>query len=253
MKLHSEFVGSGRSIAFLHGFTQTGRSWQPVLDAANFSMRAQLLDAPGHGSTQFADRDLSQIALDIVETISPGVLVGYSMGARMALHAALTRSTKISALCLISGTAGLETQEEREQRVQQDNDLATRIENIGVPAFIDEWLANPLFEGLNDSTNQRDDRLRNSATGLATSLRMAGTGTQLALWDTLHTITIPVLIIAGERDTKFVNLAHKLAANIVNSELHVMHGVGHTAHLEDPHRFVEILESWLSKCDEKPE
>lgn len=250
MKLHSEVVGHGKAVAFLHGFTQTGRSWQPVLDLVHLPIRAQLLDAPGHGGSTIADRNLAQVGDDIVETISTGVLVGYSMGARMALHAAVTQSPKINALCLISGTAGLESSEERDSRTQQDNKLASRIENIGIPSFITEWLGNPLFAGLTDVTNQRDDRLRNTAEGLATSLRHTGTGTQLPLWEKLSSIAVPVLIIAGERDQKFVDIAHKMAALIPRSELHVMKNVGHTAHLEDPEQFVQIFERWLTQCDE---
>lgn len=253
MKLHFEYVGTGRPVAFLHGFTQTGRSWYPVIDIMKTPIYAQLLDAPGHGNTTFADRDLQQIGADIVDTMSTGVLVGYSMGARMALHAALTGSPKITALCLISGTPGIDTQKERDDRIQQDNDLATRIEQIGTPAFLAEWLSLPLFSGLTDKTNQLNDRLRNTATGLAASLRLAGTGTQLPLWDALSSVTIPVLIIAGEKDPKFVAIAQKMAELIPRCELHVMKDVGHTAHLEDPSQFAGIFEQWLAKCDEEPQ
>lgn len=249
MKLHCEIVGTGRPVAFLHGFTQTGRSWQPVLDRLHLPITAQLLDAPGHGHSTVSDRNLSQIGSDIVETISTGVLVGYSMGARMALHAALTKSSKITALCLISGTAGLDTQQERDNRREHDDSLAQRIEKIGVPEFITEWLSNPLFAGLTEATNQLDDRLRNTAAGLAASLRTSGTGTQMPLWDQLPTIGIPVLIIAGENDQKFVKLAQRMAGLFPRCELHVMKNVGHTAHLEDPEQFVQIFEAWLSQSD----
>ncbi len=207
------------------------------------------LDAPGHGNNTNGARSLSQSADDIVATMQPGILIGYSMGARMALHVALRHPQMVSQLVLISGTPGLVTQAERSARLQSDNELADHIEKIGTPAFIDEWLALPIFSGLSDQTNQRNDRIRNTAKGLADSLRFAGTGTQEPQWPNLHQLSMPVLLMVGELDIKFTTIAKDMQLLLQSSEMKVVPNVGHTVHLEDPASTGHILDSIILRHD----
>jgi 2-succinyl-6-hydroxy-2,4-cyclohexadiene-1-carboxylate synthase len=173
MTLSSHAIGNGSPATFLHGFTQTSRSWSHLVEKLPFT--STLIDLPGHGDSPDGRRSLTQTAEEIADTMPTGCLIGYSMGARMALHTALQHPHKVSALVLISGTAGIRDNAERTARRLSDIELATRIQELGVPAFIDEWLSQPLFAGLNSVTNQRADRLRNHPVGLADSLRFAGT------------------------------------------------------------------------------
>ena len=207
------------------------------------------LDAPGHGNNTNGVRSLSQSADDIVAAMQPGILIGYSMGARMALHVALRHPQMVSQLVLISGTPGLVTQAERSARLQSDNELADHIEKIGTPAFIDEWLALPIFSGLSDQTNQRNDRIRNTAKGLADSLRFAGTGTQEPQWPNLHQLSMPVLLMVGELDVKFTTIAKDMQQLLQSSEMKVVPNVGHTVHLEDPATTGHILDSIILRHD----
>jgi 2-succinyl-6-hydroxy-2,4-cyclohexadiene-1-carboxylate synthase len=201
------------------------------------------LDAPGHGNNANGARSLQQSAGDIAASMQPGILIGYSMGARMALHVALQHPNIISQLVLISGTPGLATHAERSARLQSDNELADHIEKIGTSAFIDEWLALPIFSGLSKQTNQRNDRIRNTAKGLADSLRFAGTGTQEPQWPNLHQLSMPVHLMVGELDVKFTTIAKDMQPLLQSSELKVVPNVGHTVHLEDPVATGHILDS----------
>lgn len=234
-------------ITFVHGFTQTSRSWDHIISALGEDFDCTALDAPGHGNNTEAKSSLWECGEFISSAMPVGVLVGYSMGARMALHAALKHPEKVSALVFISGTAGLDTQEEREVRIASDENLADHIETVGVEQFITEWLQNPMFSGLSEENQQRPDRLRNSASGLANSLRYAGTGTQQPLWDQLHTLEMPVLIIAGANDQKFVDLAHRMQSHIPNSKLEVIPDAGHTVHLENTQEFLSVFTHFLSR------
>lgn len=207
------------------------------------------LDAPGHGKNHNGARSLPQCAKDIAAAMQPGILIGYSMGARMALHVALQHPQMVSQLVLISGTPGLATQAERSARLKSDNEMADHIEKIGTSAFIDEWLALSLFSGLTNSTNQRIDRLRNTAKGLADSLRFAGTGTQEPQWPHLHQLSMPVHLIVGELDNKFTTIAKDMQPLLQSSEMKVVPNVGHTVHLEDPATTGLILDSILLRHD----
>lgn len=239
MTLSSHVIGSGPPATFLHGFTQTSHSWLELVE--HLPLASTLVDAPGHGESVDGRRSLTQIGDNIAAIMPTGFLVGYSMGARMALHTALQHPHKVTALVLISGTAGIRNNEERLARKNSDDTLANHIEEVGVTAFVDEWLSQTLFAGLNTSTNQRQDRLRNTANGLADSLRYAGTGTQEPLWDQLHNLTMPVLLLCGTTDTKFYSISLEMATIIPNATCAAIEDAGHTVHLEQPKRFTEEL------------
>jgi len=239
MTLSSHAIGNGSPATFLHGFTQTSHSWSHLVEKLPFT--STLIDLPGHGDSPDGRRSLTQTAEEIADAMPAGCLIGYSMGARMALHTALQYPHKVSALVLVSGTAGIRDNDERTARRLSDIELATHIQELGVPAFIDEWLSQPLFAGLNSVTNQRADRLRNHAVGLADSLRFAGTGTQEPLWDQLHMLTMPVLLMCGTKDTKFHAIATEMGASIPSSTCVAIEDAGHTVHLEQPERFADEL------------
>jgi 2-succinyl-6-hydroxy-2,4-cyclohexadiene-1-carboxylate synthase len=149
---------------------------------------------------------------------------------------------------LIGATPGLADDAERRARRTADNALADHIEKVGVDAFIDEWLTNPLFAGLTKQTAQRADRLRNTAAGLSSSLRLAGTGAQEPLWSRLADIECPVLLIVGATDHKFRTTAENMADLLPDATVSVIDGAGHSAHLEQPDATVQVLLNWLAKC-----
>lgn len=244
--LHVDTRGTGPSLTFLHGFTQTSRSWDHIVDDLQHEYTCHSVDLPGHGATPDARRSLVDIAHDVSAAVPPGTLVGYSFGARVALHVAVLHPRHVSRLVLVSGTAGIIDDQERAQRRASDDALARRIETIGVNQFVDEWLALPLFSGLNPDTDQRADRCTNTASGLADSLRYAGTGLQQPLWGDLGDVSCDVLLIAGENDTKFVDLARRMHDALPHSEIATVEGAGHTVHLEAPDSFLAILRRWLS-------
>lgn len=230
----------------VHGFTQTRRCWGPIADDLARDHEVVLVDAPGHGDSAAVEADLVGAGHLLADCGGPATYVGYSMGGRMVLHAALDRPDVVRALVLVGATAGLESADERAARRADDEARALRLEEIGVEAFVDEWLALPLFAGLDAASAARPERLRNTVAGLAGSLRRAGTGTQEPSWHRLGDLTVPVLVVAGENDDKFVALGRRLAAAIgPSATFEVVEGAGHTAHLERPQRFLEILRPWL--------
>lgn len=237
-----------RRIVFAHGFTQTGRSWGTLIDALDGSIGevdAVAPDLPGHGDASELRGDLWQCADALVSVGGTADYVGYSMGGRVALHVALRHPDSVERLVLIGATAGIDDDDERSARRSSDNELADHIVRRSVPAFIDEWLDNPLFAGLTEATAMRNDRLRNTASGLASSLRLAGTGTQDPLWDRLGEIRCPVLVIVGERDTKFTALGERIVQGVRQGRLVVVPGSGHCVHLEQPAATMDAIADFL--------
>ena len=251
--MHDEAGHASHRFVFAHGFTQTARSWthfERLLHTRLPDVDTLAIDLPGHGDAPPpADADLWASAEYLVSHGGVGTYVGYSMGGRVALHSALVAPDPVRRLVLIGATAGIDDADERHARRGADERLADHIEAVGVPAFIDEWLANPLFAGLTAATALRADRLRNTAAGLSASLRATGTGTQTPLWDRLGEIECPVLVLVGEHDAKFTELGHRLVDALPTGELVVVPGAGHSVHLEQPEATAAALTAWLDRCE----
>jgi 2-succinyl-6-hydroxy-2,4-cyclohexadiene-1-carboxylate synthase len=234
-------------MAFVHGFTQTGRSWLPLAAAFARDHELLLIDAPGHGGSSDVRTDLRRGADLLAATAGESIYVGYSMGGRLCLHLALTYPHLVRSLVLISTTAGIAEDAMRAARRDADDALALDIETDGVDPFLRRWLAQPLFEGLAVSEAERTDRLRNTADGLASSLRMSGTGTQDPLWARLHELTMPVLVLAGDRDTKFTDIGRQLVEGMSRATFATVPGAGHAAPLEQPIATAAIIAAWLAE------
>lgn len=240
--------GAGAPIVMIHGFTQTRACWGPFAENLAVDHQLMLVDAPGHGDSAAVVADLVEGADLLAGTGGRGTYLGYSMGGRFALHVALRHPELVERLILISTTAGIDDAAERSLRRRADDTLAAHIEDIGVEAFIDEWLAQPMFSSLGVDISLAELRRENTAAGLASSLLNAGTGTQSPLWARIHELDMPVLVIAGADDAKFVAHARRLVESIgSNAELEVIPGVGHSAQLEEPTRTATIVREWLSR------
>lgn len=245
--LHAERRGKGPPVVLLHGFTQTGASWGPVADRLSGRHTVVTVDAPGHGGSSSIRADLTAGAAMMVEAAGDaGSWVGYSMGGRFALHAALSRPDSVERLVLVSATGGIDDEADRRARRRADEELARMVEAEGVEPFVRWWLERPLFATLSAGAAGLGERLSNTAEGLATSLRLAGTGTQLPLWDRLASLAMPVLVVAGELDQTFVGHAERLVSCVGdNASLSVIPGAGHACHLERPDAFLAVVAPFL--------
>jgi 2-succinyl-6-hydroxy-2,4-cyclohexadiene-1-carboxylate synthase len=234
-------------LVLLHGFTQTGRSWQPVLHALAARYRAVAPDLPGHGA--FAERRPASFAAcdAYIRVLARDriTLAGYSMGGRVALHAALSLGERVERLVLIGASPGLSDPAERAARAEADAALADRIEANGLEEFVREWGAQPLFAGMPRGIAEvaEADRMRNTAAGLAAALRGLGTGVMPPLWERLPELTMPVELVVGERDEKFRAIAEQMEQALPRARLHVVPRAGHAVQLEAPDAVVDVLAS----------
>lgn len=231
----------------LHGFTQTGASWDRVrLALERQGATVSCPDLPGHGTATDQRATLWETADLVATTHGRQVWMGYSMGARVALHVALAHPEVVDGLVLLSGTAGIDDAGARAERRLLDDDRAGLLERDGVPTFLASWLAQPLFAGVPPDPVERAGRLANTAAGLASSLRLAGTGTMdPPLWNRLEEISAPTLVLAGVRDEKFARLGRRLAAGIgANATFRLIDDAGHAAHLEQPEAVSDLVQRW---------
>lgn len=239
--------------ALFHGFTGSANAWgTTVLNGlAEAGVEPIALDLPGHGENAgrsdpvdfTLDGALGRIAVGVA---GARVVVGYSMGGRLALHHALRPNGDVRRLVLESASPGLAGGDERESRRQRDAALAGRIVELGIEAFVREWEALPLFSSqrrlpTDVRSAHRSRRLSNDPASLAAALRGLGAGTLPSLWDRLGELRVPVLLLAGELDEKFVEIGARMERALPDARLEVVAGAGHAVHLERPEAWLDLV------------
>jgi 2-succinyl-6-hydroxy-2,4-cyclohexadiene-1-carboxylate synthase len=236
----------------LHGFTQTGRLWGPFGDILARDHTVIAIDLPGHAGSDEVRADLPTTADLVRQAVAtnggpePCDLLGYSLGARVALHVATGTNLEIRRLVLIGATAGMEDPAARARRREADDATAAALEASGdVDAFIARWVSGPMFSGLADAA-QTAERRRNSAAGLASSLRLAGAGTQEPLWDRIPKLGVPLLALAGTDDDRFAAHAFRLAGTAPHGVASLIPGGGHAVHLAQPQVVGRLVGHWLA-------
>ncbi|MBK9181254.1 MAG: alpha/beta fold hydrolase [Acidimicrobiales bacterium] len=253
MDLHSERSGTGPRLVLAHGFTQNRRCWGALADELTTDHEVIRVDLPGHGRSGVTAADLPTTAALLGEAGGPATYLGYSLGGRVALHLALARPDLVRGLVLIGATAGIDDPAERAARRRADAALADELERTGLDAFLQRWLAGPLFETLPPDAAFVEARRESSAEGLASSLRLAGAGRQEPLWERLASLRMPVLVLAGALDDRFCALGRRLASAIgTNATFAAVPGAGHAAHLERPAEVLALVRPWLRMTERGP-
>jgi 2-succinyl-6-hydroxy-2,4-cyclohexadiene-1-carboxylate synthase len=233
------------TVVLLHGFTHTGASWDPVVSALGERYRALAIDIRGHGSASGREPVALEGVLEDLAAVAPDrfTLVGYSMGGRIALHAALALPERIERLVLVGGSPGIADPTDRAARLEDDDRLAADIEGMDIDAFARRWAQTPVLAGQSPDVlaAAQADRLRNRPASLAAALRGLGTAALPSLWERLREIRVPVALVVGERDEKFRAVAARMAAELPSAEVVIVPGAGHAVHLEAPASVASVI------------
>ena len=216
-----------------------------------------VVDLPGHGQTKVTGKDelynmphTAQALIELLDKleIEQCFLVGYSMGGRLALYLALHFPQYFRKVVLESASPGLKTAAQRTQRINQDFTLAQQLESTDFQLFLTRWYDNPLFASLKKNLQFPEllaKRLNNNPLELARSLRNLSTGLQPSLWEKLPDNKIPMLLLAGKLDRKFVEINTEMADSCDRVQLTIVAGCGHNIHFENPIQFTNIIRDFL--------
>ncbi|KAK4410396.1 protein PHYLLO, chloroplastic [Sesamum angolense] len=263
----------GSTMVFLHGFLGAGRDWTPVMKAMSGSTRCIAVDLPGHGGSklQYQGNDVSgrpNLSIDVVvdilckvlSNLTPGkvILVGYSMGARIALYTALKRSDKVERAVIISGSPGLIDNDARATRKAKDDFRASTLVSNGLEFFMQTWYAeelwasfrsHPKFKQVVTNRLQHDDLHT-----LGKILSDLSIGRQPSLWEDLKTCKVPLQLIVGEKDAKFKAIAREMHTRISHENessdsppVVEIPNAGHAVHLENPLAVITAIRQFMKR------
>ncbi len=249
---------SGPAVVFLHGFLGRAQDWGDVISSFSNEFWCLAVDLPGHGKTvvngseeTYQMENCATGLVNFLDSLDIGKcdIVAYSMGARLALYMAANFPQRFERVVLESASPGLRTEQERQDRRARDNRLGQRLETDPLEQFLKEWYDQPLFASLRKDKGRFSrllaGRMDNNKAGLATSLRMMGTGIQPSLWDDLHKIKAHLCLIVGEKDDKFRRIAAEMAPKCPKASVCIVEGAGHSVHWEKTEEYVRIVKSFL--------
>ena len=168
---------------------------------------------------------------------------------RLCPELVLDRPELVHGLVLVSGTPGIEDPAERAARVASDERWAELAERSGVDAFLEQWLAQPMFATVPRDAPGLADRRSLTAAFLAACLRQLGTGAMKPMWDRLPALTMPVLLVTGTRDEKFTAIARRMLDLVRTDATHAELDGGHALLLEQPEPLGELIATFASQHD----
>jgi len=261
VELFSEIDAVKDTLIFLHGFTGSAIDWKNTAELIDNRFNKIAVDLIGHGKSdkpneveKYSAFSKNSQLLDVINhfTNDKVILNGYSMGGRAALSFALSHSDKMKGLILESTSAGIKDTAERKERIKSDEELADFIESNSIEKFIDHWMNLEIFGTQKRFSNDllqklRMEKLQNSFTGLAQSLRGFGTGRMSYLGDKLSLLDFPVLLITGELDSKFTQINKELYKKFPSAKHQIIQNSGHNVHLEETAEFTGTTNRFLNQ------
>ena len=179
------------------------------------------------------------------DTQRPRILLGYSLGARLALHALTQQPQLWDAAILISAHPGLRTDEERAARLPQDHAWAVRFLRDAWPDVMAAWNAQPVLAG--ETIPSTDRRLIETwRREIAHACDVWSLGRQADLRPLLPSVRCPVLWITGARDEKFTALAAESCSLLPHARHAIIPDAGHRVHLDQPSAVATEIAGFLS-------
>ena len=248
-------------IVFLHGFMGAGSDWREICELLAEDYYCVCPDLPGHGANTARDFEaqlsLSELAIELHGLcaglgLKAPIVVGYSLGGRVALHAALLHPNRMRALVLESTSPGLEAVLEREARSTADDARAAALLADGVPAFTRAWYSGPLFQSLHRYplllAKLQAARATNNARWLSKVIRELSPGKAASAWAGLASVKTRTLLVAGALDVQYMAYVQRMALVMPSAISLIVPNAGHNVHLEEQVGFVQALRQFMAGC-----
>ncbi len=244
-------------LLMLHGFMGSGNAFSHLIAPLSEFCNPLTIDLAGHGKTETpadeslftTERQINQV-LSILNRISFDnlFLYGYSMGGRLAFQLAGNHPEYFKGAIIESAHCGIQDEDERDQRRELDFKRAEKI-RTDFKNFLDEWLKMPLFTTDKDDHSEHYFNIMKEQNPklLSVSLQQFGAGVMPSVCEKLKQIDLPVHLIAGENDKKYVKLLSSTSELNQNFTFHKAPDSGHRVHIDRPKVLLSLIKSTISK------
>lgn len=239
------------TLHFIHGFLGFPTDWDIFKDnfsKYNFKSYSISDYMPSSSNIEISQFNSWTIKFNSAvfkeQTNNKNVLIGYSLGGRLALHS-LIQSKKWDAAIIISANPGLSDENEKQSRITNDNMWANRFLNDKWDDVIQSWNSQGVFSNMKNNLS-RDEKLFNK-NEVANILKGFSLGKQENLRDKIKALQIPILWIAGDKDTKFAKVAHEMKEISNKIEIKIISDAGHRVPWEKPEEFKETCLNFINK------
>ena len=244
-------------LLLLHGFMGSSNDFQDVMKLLSEQYCCLAVDLPGHGKTKilggqecYSMENTAQALINLLENLKVNkcFLFGYSMGGRLALYLALKFPQYFTKVILESASPGLKTAAARLARIKHDSELATEIENNCFGDFLNKWYQQPIFSSIKIDPKFNtllERRLQNNPIEVAKSLRYMSIGCQPCLWQHLVNNQLPLLLLVGEFDQKFIEINQEIANCCPVAYLEIIKNSSHNVHFEEPNLWLKYVSKFL--------
>ena len=227
-------------ITALHGMLGSPEDWNPICERLSIFHSWEIPDL----FSDDWDVDLKQFGARLNQQSSGDILLGYSMGGRLALHALVDDPSRWKAVIIVSANPGLE-EAERPDRLAADLNWADKLRNEDWQSFLETWNAQAVFGGSAKTPNR--DHLKDKKGHIANAFDKWSLGRQEDLTTSLATVETPILWITGELDQKFCAIAEQTAAQINNGSWLSIPNAAHRVPWENTDAFCDCVSDFLEK------
>lgn len=217
----------------LHGFLGLPTDWLP------FPLITHPFPIAGEHLT--LQEWASHFNASIAKTPSKKILIGYSLGGRLALHALVDNPSLWAGAIIISANPGIDDSGERIKRIEKDREWAEKFLIDPWQDLITGWNKQPLFCGASFPSPRLESDFNRKA--LSQQLINWSIGTQDPLWNSLATLPLPILYLAGEKDKKYAALAERFSSF---TSAQIIPGAGHRVPWDQPSAFIRSIDYWFN-------
>ena len=228
----------------LHGFLGTPQDWGILSSRNCFRDKVEavnLLAYPIDSLESWAEHFTADVRKQSAETSN--VLLGYSLGGRLALHCLLQDPSLWKAAIIVSAHCGLDSEEKKRERCLHDEKWACLFETLAWDELMQRWNAQEIFKS--STLNREEEQF--SRADLAKILRSLSLGKQQDLLPLIQSLSLPLLWITGENDTRFSQLAKTVHLKDPLSKMCAVPGAAHRVPWEQTESFIRIVERFLEE------
>jgi 2-succinyl-6-hydroxy-2,4-cyclohexadiene-1-carboxylate synthase len=247
-----------RPVVLIHGFMGSAADFGDLVEVLGDEHHCVRVDLPGHGDQPLGDAELSlpdladALRTEILDELDQPVLVGYSMGGRLALQTALDHPDAVDKLVLVSTSPGIPDEDARRERRAKDRERAAELRQ-DYPAFLDRWYRLPIFGELGQHSNfeaMLARRLQNDREAMARVIVELSPGRQPSNWHRLDDLDATTWLV-GADDPKYAALGARLHG--VGHDVGIAEHAAHALHVERPNWLAEQLEALIDVAGEPAE